>query len=308
MLGFTLRRLVFAAVTFFAIVTVVFFLIRLAPGGPFDGERRLPPEIEANLRAAYHLDAPLWEQYGRFMSQLIQGDLGPSFRQKDFSINELISTGLPVSASLGFMALILALLFGLTLGVTAGFNHGSRLDALLMGLSNINIAIPSIVSAPVMVLVFSVTLSLFPAGGADSVWHFVLPALALAIPLSAELARLVRGGVAEAIHEPHVRTAYAKGIGRVRTIRRHILPIAVIPMISFLAPAAAGLLTGTVVVEQVFNLPGIGRYFVDGALNRDYTLVMGVTIVYATAILIMNFLADLAYGLVDPRIRAVQNA
>ena len=308
MLAFTLRRLVFATITFFAIVTVVFFLIRLAPGGPFDGERRLPPEIEANLKAAYHLDAPLWEQYGRFVCKLLQGDLGPSFRQKDFSINELIQSGLPVSAGLGFAALILAIVLGLVVGISAGFNHGSQLDAALMAFSNINIAIPTIVSAPIMVLVFSVSLSLFPAGGADSLLHFVLPALALAIPLSAELARLVRGGVAEAIHEPHVRTAYAKGIGRLRTIRRHILPIAVIPMVSFLAPAAAGLLTGTVVVEQVFNLPGIGRYFVDGALNRDYTLVMGVTIVYATAILVMNFLADLAYGVIDPRIRVAQNA
>lgn len=308
MLSFVLRRLVFAAVTFFAIVTVVFFLIRLAPGGPFDGERRLPPEIEANLKAAYNLDAPLHEQYGRYLAQLLQGDLGPSFKQKDFTINELISAGLPVSAGLGLSALLLALMLGLFIGITAGFNHGSRLDAVLMAFSNINIAIPSIVTAPVMVLVFSVTLSLFPAGGVGSVWHFFLPSLALAIPLSAELARLVRGGVAEAVHEPHVRTAYAKGIGRMRTIRAHILPIAAIPMISFLAPAAAGLLTGTVVVEQVFNLPGIGRYFVDGALNRDYTLVMGVTIVYASAILIANFLADLTYGLVDPRIRVSQNA
>ena len=306
MLPFVLRRLIFAAVTFFVIVTVVFFLVRLAPGGPFDGERRLPPEIEANLRAAYHLDAPLYEQYGRFMAQLAQGDLGPSFKQKDFSINELLAAGLPVSAGLGFAALIVALVIGMAIGITAGFSQGSRLDAILMSVSNINIAIPTIVSAPIMVLVFSVALSLFPAGGADSVVHFVLPTFALAIPLSAELARLVRGGVAEAIHEPHVRTAYAKGLGRLRTVRRHILPIAVIPLISFLAPAAAGLMSGTVVVEQVFNLPGIGRYFVDGALNRDYTLVMGVTIVYSCAILTMNFLADLAYGVIDPRIRVAQ--
>ncbi|NKB99244.1 MAG: ABC transporter permease subunit [Pseudomonadales bacterium] len=306
MTQFLVRRLVFAAITFFTIVTVVFFLVRIAPGGPFDGERRLPPEIEQNLRAAYNLDAPLYEQYGRFMARLVQGDLGPSFKQKDFSINELIAAGLPVSMGLGISALLVALFLGLLLGTAAGFNQGTAIDRTLMGLSNFNLAIPTIVSAPLMVLFFSVILSLFPAGGADSIWHFVLPTFALAIPFSAELARLVRGGVAEAMYEPHVRTAYAKGIGTVRTINRHVLPIAVLPMISYLAPAAAGLLTGTVVIEQVFNLPGIGRYFVDGALNRDYTLVMGVTIVYSLAILIFNLIADIAYGLVDPRIRVSQ--
>ncbi|MDG2278654.1 MAG: ABC transporter permease subunit [Pseudomonadales bacterium] len=306
MTQFLVRRIFFAAITFFAIVTVVFFLVRLAPGGPFDGERRLPPEIETNLRAAYNLDAPLYEQYRRFVVQLLQGDLGPSFKQKDFSINELIAAGLPVSMGLGISALFVALLLGLLIGTTAGFNQGTAIDRVLMGLSNFNLAIPTIVSAPLMVLIFSVALSLFPAGGADTWWHFVLPTFALAIPFSAELARLIRGGVAETISEPHVRTAYAKGIGTVRTVNRHILPIAVLPMISYLAPAAAGLLTGTVVIEQVFNLPGIGRYFVDGALNRDYTLVMGVTIVYSLAILIFNLIADVAYGLVDPRIRVTQ--
>lgn len=306
MIQFLVRRIIFAALTFFAIVTVVFFLVRLAPGGPFDGERRLPPEIETNLRAAYNLDAPLYEQYRRFVVQLLQGDLGPSFKQKDFSINELIAAGLPVSMGLGISALLVALLMGLLIGTTAGFNQGTTIDRVLMGLSNFNLAIPTIVSAPLMVLIFSVVLSLFPAGGADTWWHFVLPTFALAIPFSAELARLIRGGVAETITEPHVRTAYAKGIGTVRTVNRHILPIAVLPMISYLAPAAAGLLTGTVVIEQVFNLPGIGRYFVDGALNRDYTLVMGVTIVYSLAILIFNLIADVAYGLVDPRIRVSQ--
>jgi oligopeptide transport system permease protein len=299
------KRLLFAAITFFVIVSVVFFLLRLAPGGPFDGERRMPPEIEANLKAAYDLDAPLPMQYLKFLGKLVQGDLGPSFKQKDFTVNELIAAGLPVSLSLGAMALVGALLLGLSIGITAGLRPGSTLDGLLMATSNLNIAVPTIVAAPLMVLLFSVTLSWFPAGGADSAWHFVLPATALAIPLSAEIARLMRGSIAEVGYEPHVMTAHSKGLGMPRIIYRHMLPIASIPLISFLGPAMAGLLTGSVVAEQIFDLPGIGRYYVQGALNRDYTLVMGVTIVYSFAILSFNLLVDIAYGFIDPRIRVV---
>jgi oligopeptide transport system permease protein len=299
------KRLLFAAITFFVIVSVVFFLLRLAPGGPFDGERRMPPEIEANLKAAYDLDAPLPMQYLKFLGKLVQGDLGPSFKQKDFTVNELIAAGLPVSLALGAMALVGALLLGLSIGITAGLRPGSTLDGLLMATSNLNIAVPTIVAAPLMVLLFSVTLSWFPAGGADSAWHFVLPATALAIPLSAEIARLMRGSIAEVGYEPHVMTAHSKGLGMPRIIYRHMLPIASIPLISFLGPAMAGLLTGSVVAEQIFDLPGIGRYYVQGALNRDYTLVMGVTIVYSFAILSFNLLVDIAYGFIDPRIRVV---
>ncbi len=297
------NRLLFAAVTLFVIVTVVFFLLRLAPGGPFDGERRLPPEIEANLKAAYDLDAPLLIQYGRFLSRLSQGDLGPSFKQKDFTVNELIAAGLPISAALGALALTGALGVGIGIGILAGLKPGSTLDGALMATSNLNIALPTIVTAPLMVLVFSVTLSWFPAGGADTAWHFILPAAALAIPLSAEIARIMRGGIAEVGHEPHVKTAQAKGLSTGRIVYRHMLPIASIPLISFLGPAMAALLTGSVVAEQVFDLPGIGRYYVQGALNRDYTLVMGVTIVYSFAILSFNLLVDVAYGFIDPRIR-----
>jgi oligopeptide transport system permease protein len=300
---YLIKRLAFAAITFFIIVSAVFFLLRLAPGGPFDGERRLPPEIEANLNAAYNLDAPLMVQYGKFMSRLVTGDLGPSFKQKDFSVNDLISAGLPVSITLGGIALLIALALGVTIGVLAGLHPGSHADTWLMTLSNINIAIPTIVAAPLMVLLFSVTLSWLPAGGADSLQHFVLPAVALAIPLSAEIARLMRGGIAEVGLEAHVKTARAKGLPTRRIVYRHMLPVASIPLISFLGPAMAGLLTGSVVAEQIFDLPGIGRYYIQAALNRDYTLVMGVTIVYAFAILTFNLLVDIAYGFIDPRIR-----
>lgn len=308
MRNYLLKRLLFAGVTFFIIVTVVFFLLRLAPGGPFDGERRLPPEIEANLKAAYDLDAPLIIQYGRFLVRLAQGDLGPSFKQKDFSVNDLIAEGLPVSAALGAAALLLALAIGLSIGITAGLRPGSTLDGVLMTASNINLAIPTIVAAPLMVLIFSVGLSWFPAGGADTAWHFVLPAIALAIPLSADIARILRGGVAEAATEPHVRTARSKGLSTPRIVYRHMLPIASIPLMSYLGPAVAVMLTGTVVAEQVFDLPGIGRYYIQAALNRDYTLVMGVTIVYAFAILTLNLLVDLTYGIIDPRIRVASHA
>ncbi len=308
MRNYLLKRLLFASITFLVIVSAVFFLLRLAPGGPFDGERRLPPEIEANLKAAYDLDAPLMVQYGKFLLKLAQGDLGPSFKQKDFSVNELIAAGLPVSAALGASALLLALCGGLSIGIAAGLKPGSALDGMLMTFSNINIAVPTIVAAPLMVLVFSVMLSWFPAGGADSAWHFVLPALALAIPLSADIARIMRGGVAEARLEPHVMTAQAKGLPLRRIVYRHILPVASIPLVSFLGPAVAVLLTGTVVAEQVFDLPGIGRYYVQAALNRDYTLVMGVTIIYSFAILSLNLLVDMTYGLIDPRIRVASHA
>lgn len=308
MINYLTKRLAFTTITFFVIVTVVFFLLRIAPGGPFDGERRLPPEIEANLKAAYNLDAPLFVQYGHFLERLLQGDLGPSFKQKDFSVNELIAAGLPVSLSLGSIALLAALILGTSIGVAAGVHPASWIDSAVMTLSNINIAVPTIVTAPLMVLIFSVTLAWLPAGGADSWQHFVLPTAALALPLSAEVARILRGAMAEVKLQPHVKTAQAKGLPKSRIVYRHMLPIACIPLISFLGPAVAALLTGSVVAEQIFDLPGIGRYYVQAALNRDYTLVMGVTIVYAFAILLLNLLVDIAYGLIDPRIRIADHA
>lgn len=300
---FLLTRLALSLLTFWVIVSAVFFLLRLAPGGPFDGERRLPPEVEQNLRAAYHLDEPLLAQYGRYLGMLAQGDLGPSFRQKDFSVNALVASGAPVSLGVGALALLLAAAGGVSIGVRAGLAPGSWADRSLMGVANLGLALPSIVVAPVAVLVFAVLLGWLPAGGIGSPAHFVLPPVTLALPFLAAIARLTRGSVAETLIEPHVRTALAKGVPRRRLLRRHVLPIAALPVVSFLGPAAAALLTGSVVVEQVFDLPGIGRYFVQGALNRDYTLVMGVVVVYAALILLFNLLVDLAYARLDPRIR-----
>jgi oligopeptide transport system permease protein len=296
-------RIGFALVTFWVIVTLVFFLMRLAPGGPFDGERRLPPEVEANLLAAYNLDKALPAQYLDYLSMLSRGDLGPSFRQKDFSVNELVAAGLPVSVGVGACALALATLAGISIGVGAGLKPGSRRDAWLMGATNLGIATPSIILAPLAILVFSVWLAWLPAGGGGSLAHYVLPPIALALPFATAIARLTRGSVAEVLGNPHVQTARSKGLPERLIVRRHILPLALLPVVSFLGPATAALLTGSVVIEQIFDLPGIGRYFVQGALNRDYTLVMGVVVVYAGLILTFNLLVDLAYSRLDPRIR-----
>ena len=303
MVRYLLLRAFLTLATFWVIVTLVFFLMRLAPGGPFDGERRLPPEVEANLQAAYNLDKPLAEQYLNYLGMLARGDLGPSFKQKDFSVGELVMSGLPVSLTVGGLALAISLILGITLGVRSGLNPGSLSDTLVMGTANLGLAIPSIVSAPLLVLVFAVWLGWLPAGGADTPAHYVLPSLALALPFVAAIARLTRGSVAEVREEPHVITARAKGVPAARVIRRHILPIALLPVLSYLGPASAALLTGSVVIEQVFDLPGIGRYFVMAALNRDYTLVMGVVVVYAAFILLFNLAVDLCYARLDPRIR-----
>ncbi len=300
---YLLTRALVSLLTFWVIVTLVFFMVRAAPGGPFDGERRLPPEVEANLLAAYNLDKPLPEQYLDYLGMLAAGDLGPSFKQKDFSVNDLISAGLPVSLGVGLSALVIALTFGIGIGLFAGLAPGSKTDAALMGAANLGLALPSIVLAPLAVLLFAVWLGWLPAGGIGSPAHFVLPPIALALPFVAAIARLTRGSVAETLLEPHVMTARAKGLPQRRIVIRHLLPTALLPVLSFLGPAAAALLTGSVVIEQVFELPGIGRYFVQAALNRDYTLVMGVVVVYAAFILLFNLLVDLCYARLDPRIR-----
>lgn len=300
---YLLRRLAFALVTLWAVVTLAFFLVRAAPGGPFDGERRMPAEVEANLRAAYHLDEPLPAQYLRYLAMLARGDLGPSFRQKDFSVNELIAAGLPVSLTIGGFAFLLALTFGVGAGTWAALARNSARDRLIVALATLGLAFPPIVVAPAAVLLFAVWLGWLPAGGIDSARHYVLPVLALSLPYAAAFARLARGSVAELLGRPHVATARAKGLPLARIVVRHVLPSALTPVVSFAGPAAAALLAGSMVIEEVFSLPGLGRYFVQGALNRDYTLATGAVIVYAAIVLLGNLLADLALARLDPRIR-----
>lgn len=305
MTGLLLRRLLTAVPTLLVLMTLCFFLMRLAPGGPFDRDRSLPPAIEAALAAEYHLDEPLPQQYLRYLAGLLRGDLGPSFQYQEFRVAELIATGLPVSAAIGLGALLLALLLGGAMGIAAALRPGRPLDHGLAALGLVGVSIPSYVVAPLLVLLFAVTLRWLPAGGWQSGrWSdLVLPIVALALPQLSAIARLLRGALIEALQQPFVRTARAKGLPESTVLLRHALRPALLPLLSYLGPATAGLLTGSVVVEQVFGLPGIGRYFVQGALNRDYTLVLGVVLVYGALIVLLNLLVDLLHGLLDPRVR-----
>lgn len=300
-----LLRLATAVPTLLVLVTLTFFLMRLAPGGPFDRERQLPPQIEAALAAEYHLDESLPRQYLRYLGGLVQGDLGPSFQYEGFRVSELIAKGLPVSLAIGALAMGLALLLGVAAGLTAALRHRRWPDYGVMSAALLGVSVPSYVVAPLLVLVFAIGLRWLPAGGwVDGRWSdVVLPVVALALPQVSAIARLLRGSLLEVLQQPYIRTARAKGLPPATVVLRHALKPALLPLVSYLGPATAGILTGSVVVEQVFDLPGIGRYFVQGALNRDYTLVLGVVAVYGAMIIFFNFLVDLAYGLLDPRIR-----
>lgn len=303
MLGFVLRRLAGAIPTIFIVVTVAFFMIRAAPGGPFDLERPLDPLIMQNLNAAFNLDKPLWQQYVLYLGNLLQGDFGPSFTRRDFSVAELFSVGLPVSITLGSLALLLALIVGASLGVLAALRQNKGADYAVVGIATFGITIPNFVVAPILSLVFGVYMGWLPAGGWGTPAHLVLPVVTLALPQIAIIARLTRGATIEALRSNHVRTARAYGLPTRVVVITHTLRAAILPVVSYLGPAAAALLTGSVVVETIFGIPGIGRYFVLGALARDYTLVMGTVVVIAIFVVVFNLLVDIAYALLDPRVR-----
>jgi oligopeptide transport system permease protein len=302
-------RLFWAVPTLLAVITVTFFLMRAAPGGPFDSEQQLSPVVEAQMRERYGLDQPLLTQYGRFLGGVVQGDFGPSYKYKDFSVAELIRDGLPVSATLGILALLLAVFLGVPLGMVAGLHQNKPLDSAIMTVSMIGIAVPPFVMAPLLALLFGIVLHWLPVGGWNDghLANLILPVITLALPQLAAIARLTRGSVLEVLRQNYIRTARAKGLPWRTILRRHALKPTLMPVISYLGPAAAGLLTGSVVVEVVFGLPGIGRYFVGAALNRDYTLVLGVVITYAALLILFNLLVDIAYGWLDPRVRAGAN-
>jgi len=283
-----------------------------APGGPFDAERRLPPEVERNIKAAYNLDKPLIQQYGLYLGKLLQGDLGPSFKNKDFTVAQLIGTGLPVSAKLGLSSMIIALLVGTLMGIWAALRQNRWQDYSVMTVAMFGITVPTFVTAPILSLVFGVYGVTFfgheislPVGGwgGGALRNMILPVTVLALPQIAVIARLIRGSMIEVLRANYVRTARAKGLPMHRIVFGHALRAAMLPLVSYLGPALAAVLTGSLIVEVIFGLPGIGRYFVQGALNRDYTLVMGVVICYAALIIVFNFLADIIYGLLDPRVR-----
>lgn len=305
MLNYTLRRIAIALPTIFIIATAAFFLMRSAPGGPFDAEADLEPEVLENIRAAYDLDKPLGTQYVLYLRRALSGDFGPSLVYKDFGVTELIAIGLPVSARLGLTAMALAVLVGGLAGILAALRQNRFFDHAVMALAMTGIAVPSFVIAPILALVFGLYLKLLPVAGWDggALRNMVLPVVALSLPQIAIIARLTRGGMLEVLRSNFVRTARARGIAESRVVMRHVLPSAVIPLVGYLGPAIAGIMTGSLVIELIFNLPGVGRYFVQGALNRDYPLVMGIVVVYASFIITLNLLSDLAYAALDPRIR-----
>ena len=305
MLIYTLRRLASAIPTVFIIITLTFFMIRMAPGGPFDLERPIDPLIMANLNRAYNLDAPLWSQYLTYLSNLLHGDLGPSFTKRDFSVNELFAVGLPVSILLGSLALLAAVVLGTVLGAWAAIRQNSGVDYAVVGLATFGITTPNFVVAPLLSLLFGVVLGWLPAGGWSNAnpAYWVLPVVTLALPQVAVIARLVRGSTIEALRSNHVRTARAYGLPTRVVVGVHALRAAMLPAVSYLGPTAAGLLTGSVVVETIFGIPGVGRYFVQGALGRDYTLVMGTVVVIAVFVIFFNLVVDLAYAWLDPRVR-----
>jgi oligopeptide transport system permease protein len=299
-----LRRLLGLIPTLLMLITVAFFLMRVAPGGPFDSEKTLPPEIEANLNAKYHLDEPLIQQYFRYLGQVAVLDFGPSFQYKDWTVNELIAQGFPVSLTVGLAAMVLAFVLGTLLGIAAALRQNTAVDYSLMGFAMLGISIPNFVIAPVLILLLAVYAGWLPAGGWDwSIASMVLPVVTLSLPVTAYIARLTRGSMIEVLHSNFIRTARAKGLPESVVIRRHALRPALLPVISFLGPATAGMISGSVVIERIFSIPGLGSYFVQGALNRDYTLVMGVVIFYGVLILVLNFLVDLIYAWLNPKIR-----
>jgi oligopeptide transport system permease protein len=304
MLKHTLRRLLDLVPTLLMLITVVFFMIRLAPGGPFDADKVLPAEIEANLSAKYHLDESLPQQYFRYMGQIAVLDFGPSFQYRDWTVNELIAQAYPISLTMGVLAMLLAFVLGTMLGITAALRQNTRVDYGLMGIAMLGISIPNFVIAPVLILLVALYAGWLPAGGWDwSAATMVLPVITLALPVTAYIARLTRGSMIEVLHSNYIRTARSKGLPESVVIRRHALKPALLPVISFMGPATAGLISGSVVIERIFSIPGLGSYFIQGALNRDYTLVMGVVIFYGVLIILLNFAVDLIYAWLNPKIR-----
>lgn len=305
MLRYALLRLLGAIPTLLLVIVLAFLLMRAAPGGPFDAERVLPPEIAANIERAYHLDEPLPKQLARYLAGLAKGDLGPSYRYRDYTVSELIATAFPLSLKLGALAMLLAVAVGVSTGVIAALARNSLLDRSVMAFAMTGISVPVFVIAPVLVLLFAVKLNWLPAGwsGSGGGARMLLPVVALALPQIAYIARLTRASMIDVLGSDFIRTARAQGLGRYAVVRYHALKPAMLPVLSYLGPAVAAVLTGSVVIEEVFGIPGLGQFFVRGALNRDYTLVLGIVIFYAMLIVFLNLVVDILYGFIDPRVR-----
>ncbi len=303
MIGYILRRLLGLVPVVLIILALAFTLMRLAPGGPFDQDRAVHPTVRAQLEAKYQLDQPLPVQFAAVLGSYLRGDLGPSYRYPGRSVNEFIAAGFPVSLQLGVIALGFAMLFGLVAGIAGAVFQNRWPDHAAMGMALMGISIPNFILGPVLILVFSVALAVLPAARWDGLSHMILPGATLGLAYAAYIARLTRGGVLEVIRQDYVRTARAKGLPERLVVFRHTLRAGLLPVITFLGPAMAGLFTGSLVVEKIFNIPGMGPYFVDAALNRDYTLALGVVLVDAAFLLLANLVVDVAYAMIDPRVK-----
>ncbi|MCC7268773.1 MAG: oligopeptide ABC transporter permease OppB [Caulobacteraceae bacterium] len=305
MFRFIGRRLLVAIPTLFLVVTAAFFMMRAAPGSPFDMDRKLSPEIERNVMAKYGMDKPLGEQYVNYLKDAVRGDFGPSLKYRDKSVLQILGENYKVSLILGLSAITLAALIGVSLGVIAALRQNGTMDYVTMGIAILGVCIPTFVTAPLLVLVFASKLGWLPTAGWNNgaLPNLILPITVLALPQIAIISRLTRAGMIEVLRSNYVRTARAKGLPEHRIVSRHALRAAILPLVSYLGPACAGLLTGSLVVEKIFNLPGLGKFFVISALQRDYTVVMGMVIFYAALILILNLIADLLYAMLDPRVK-----
>jgi oligopeptide transport system permease protein len=305
MFTFIAKRILEAIPTLLILITISFFLMHSAPGSPFSSERALPPEVLANINAMYHLDEPVINQFFYYLGGLLQGDLGPSFRYKDFTINELIAQSFPVSAEIGLWSFLVALTIGVGCGITAALRQNSWLDYSVMGVANLGIVLPNFVLAPLCILFFSIYNHWLPPGGWNGgAWpYLVMPVIAMSTSYIAQIARITRGSMIETMHSNFIRTARAKGLPKYRIILQHALRPAMLPVVSYLGPAFVGIVTGSVIVDVYFGTGGIGQHFINGALNRDYSMVMGVTILVGTLTIVFNAIVDILYAVIDPKIR-----
>ena len=305
MLRYALKRLLGAIPTLLLVIVLAFLMVHAAPGGPFDAERVLPPETREALEEAYNLDQPVGRQLLDYVSGVLRGDFGPSYRYRDYTVSELIGSAFPVSLKLGAAAMLLAIVVGVVAGTVAALRRNSMVDRLVMAFAMTGISIPVFVIAPVLVLFLAVRLQWLPAGwsGNEGIERYILPVITLALPQIAYIARLTRASMIDVLASDFIRTARAQGLGTAAILRYHALKPAMLPVLSYMGPAVAAILTGSVVVEEVFGIPGLGQFFVRGALNRDYTLVLGVVVFYATLVIMLNLVVDILYGVIDPRIR-----
>jgi oligopeptide transport system permease protein len=303
MLWFVIKRLFWGVPVLLIVATITFGILHVVPGGPFDQEKKLPPEIQANVEAKYHLDQPVWRQYVLYLEGLLRGDLGPSYKYLGRSVTDIIRDTFPVSMQLGLVAVLLAVVLGITAGILAASRPGSGWDRLLMFLSTTGIAIPNFVLSTALILVFSDLFHFFPPALWEGPRYVVLPAFSLALLPAAYIARLMRSSILEVIKKEYIQAAQARGLSRIQVMLKHVLKNSMTPVISYLGPLAAALVTGSFVVEFIFSIPGMGRFFITAVTNRDYPLIMGVTLVYAVLIILANLMVDILYAIMDPRVR-----